>query len=98
MDFEWGADNLRHVGVDRPRGITPTLVIEIAINAPVLVDNPAGEGRSGSHKLIGPNNTGRMWTIILIHRYGDLWRPITGWPSTNSEIRIHKEAGENRDQ
>jgi hypothetical protein len=32
---------------------------------------------------------GRFWTVILLELGSDLWRPITGWPSTGSEIRLY---------
>jgi hypothetical protein len=37
--------------------------------------------------MIGPNDDGRFWTIVLASISEDVWRPITGWPSTNTEIR-----------
>jgi hypothetical protein len=34
---------------------------------------------------------GEFWTVILLELGNDLWRPITGWPSTGSEIRLFWE-------
>ncbi len=92
MRFEWDDDNLRHVREESPRGVSPRLVREVADNEPVLVDNPEGQGRSGSHKMIGPNDRGQFWTIVLLDRYDDLWRPITGWQSSLTEVQIWKDA------
>jgi hypothetical protein len=39
--------------------------------------------------MIGPDEDGRFWTIVLLYRDADLWRPITGWPSTNTEKRLY---------
>jgi hypothetical protein len=36
---------------------------------------------------------GRLWTVILLEKGGDLWRPITGWPSTGSEMRMFLDRG-----
>jgi hypothetical protein len=33
----------------------------------------------------------RLWTVILLHKGGDVWRPITGWPSAGSERRLFEE-------
>ena len=92
MDFEWDTDNLWHVEHEAAYKISPALVDEVGSVDPVIVENEPGLGRSGSHKMIGPNRAGRFWSIILLHRYDDVWRPITGWPSSNNEVRIHQEA------
>jgi hypothetical protein len=42
--------------------------------------------------MIAPDNEGRFWTVILLQSGPDKFRPITGWPSTASEIRLYKEA------
>jgi hypothetical protein len=91
MDFEWDAANLRHVLEERSRGVNPALVDEISNGAPKLFPNALMEGRSGSHLMVGPSAEGRFWTIVLLYKHSDLWRPITGWPSTNAEIRLYRE-------
>jgi hypothetical protein len=78
--------------MDSPHGVTPALVAEIASNDPVIVPNRPGAGRSGSHRLIGPADDRRFWTVILLQKGDDTWRPITGWPSTKTEIQLHMEA------
>ena len=84
-EFQWDEDNLRHTA---PHKVTPELVGEIADNQPKLIVH-SGQGRSGSHKMIGPDNQGEFWTIIVLELPNDAWRPITGWESTRSEIRIY---------
>jgi len=32
---------------------------------------------------------GEFWTVILLQLGNNLWRPITGWPSTASETRLY---------
>jgi len=94
MRFDWDADNLRHVLIESSHGVTPDLVEEIADGAPRFVVNLTAVGRIGSHKMIGPNARGRFWTIVLIQINEERWRPIMGWPSTGSEMRIYGEAAE----
>jgi hypothetical protein len=66
--------------VERPRTWT---------GDPFLAVNPSREGRSGSHLMIGPCISGRYWTIVVMEVDDalGLWRPITGWPSTEKEIK-----------
>lgn len=92
MDFEFNQGNLQHLLIDRAdRGVTPSLIVEIGDGAPKLFPNEPGEGRTGSHMMVGPDANGRFWTIILLHLHGDLYRPLTGWPSTNPQIRMYRE-------
>lgn len=90
MEFEWDAANMRHVLFDRPHGVTPRLLRDLSRGAPELFVNPPRIGRSGTHLMIAPDADGRFWTIVLLHRRDTLWRPITGWPSTDSEIRRYR--------
>lgn len=73
--------------------MTPTLVAEIADNAPKIFPEIPEEGKSGSHRMIGPNESGRFWTIILLDKGQGFWRPITGWPSTNPQKELYKKEG-----
>ena len=93
MEFEWDEHNLRHILDDSPHGLTPRIVYLIASSGPQLFPNKPGAGRSGSHMMIGTaaegdSPEGNFWTVILLKKGDDLWRPITGWPSTGSEIRL----------
>src|SRR5690606_14986692 len=90
LEFEWDAANLFHVLVEAPKGITPALQEVIKGNEPKFFEEDRA-GRSGTHRMIAPDDDGRFWTVILLHRGGNLWRPIAGWPSTNRQIRAYKE-------
>ena len=86
----------RHVFEDSPHGLTPRIVQLVAGSGPVLVPNKPGVGRSGSHVMIGVAAEGEapegaFWTVILLELSNNRWRPITGWPSTGSEIRLYAE-------
>jgi hypothetical protein len=40
--------------------------------------------------MIGPDEDGKFWSVVLLEIAPEVWRPITGWPSTNSEIRRYE--------
>lgn len=87
-EFEWDEENLEHL---RPHGVTLELAEEIKDGAPLFFLNRPGRG--GTHMMIGPDDSGRFWTIILVEAGAEgRWRPITGWPSDNPEIRWYNEA------
>ena len=91
MQFEWDDNNLLHMLVESPNGITPDLLEELMTNGPKLFDDPRSN-TSGSHFLIAPDNHGRFCTVAVLEKGDNLWRPITGWPSTNRQIRLYREA------
>jgi hypothetical protein len=37
---------------------------------------------------------GDLWSVILLELGDDMWRPITGWPSTGSEMRLFTGRGD----
>ena len=49
------------------------------------------EGESGTHIMIGPDETGRLYTVILEDLRDAYWRPITGWESDRPEIQVYWE-------
>lgn len=65
--------------------IDDNLVWDVWAGNPILVPNKPG--RSGSHLMIGPDSSGRLWTIVIVPVNDDLglWRAITGWPSERKE-------------
>jgi hypothetical protein len=93
VEFEWDERNLHHMLTDRPHGISPELVLEVSGRVPRLFPNApdAARTRSGSDLMVGPDVAGRFWTIVLLDRRNGLWRPITGWPSIPTEIRLYME-------
>jgi uncharacterized DUF497 family protein len=80
-----------NVGHMRRHGLTPSTVAEVALGKSRLVPNEPRPARAGTHKLIGRARDGRFWTIVLVRLGEDFWRPITGWPSTRTEIRLYEE-------
>jgi uncharacterized DUF497 family protein len=81
-DWEFDERNRDHLA---RHGIDDNLVWDVWAGNPILVPNKPG--RSGSHLMIGPDSTGRLWTIavVLIDSDLGLWRAITGWPSERKE-------------
>ncbi len=84
IEFEWDEVNETHCA---RHGLTPVLVEAVKDGRPKIFRNK--EGRTGTHMMIGADNEGRLWTMIMLPtgRPG-IWRAITGWPSTNSEISL----------
>ena len=87
--FDWDQYNIEHLA---EHGLDPLLVAQVYDSEPKLVAHSA-DGRSGSHKIIGPDRQGTFWTIIVLELPDDRWRPITGWESTKTEIRIYFGVG-----
>ncbi len=87
-EFEWDEENEGHCA---PHGVTPLLVDQVKDRAPKFFPNK--EGKTGTHMMIGPDRTGRFWTIIVLPAgKAGMWRAITGWPSTNPEISHYRNA------
>ena len=43
-------------------------------------------------RVIGPTSSGRFITLVLDATDDpSVWRPITGWPSSDAEIAYHRE-------
>jgi hypothetical protein len=93
VEFELDARNLKHFLTDHPeRGIDEALLREVVGNLPRAQENDPLEGRTATHRIVGPDRRGRFWTFPSNHVGGEKWRPITGWPSTNTEITKYEEA------
>lgn len=81
-EFDWDEENLTHCELHE---VTPELAQEVMNASPMFFLNRPG--KTGTHIMIGPDANRRFWTIILLETPTEgLWRPITGWPSTNTEI------------
>ena len=94
VEFELDARNLKHFLEDHPeRGIDEPLLRDVARIRPRLQGNDPAESRTATHKLVGPDGTGRFWTFPAVAS-GDRWRPITGWPSTKTEIERYMEGAD----
>jgi hypothetical protein len=59
IEFEWDSVNLYHVLVKSPKGITPALLEVLKGNTPKLFEEDR-EGRSGTHRMIAPDDKGRF--------------------------------------
>lgn len=89
LEFDWDEDkpenqhsNLRHCA---RHGVTPIVAAEVKDGLPKFFLNDPG--KTASHIMIGPDFSGRFWTIaILSSAKPGLWKPITGWPSDKAEI------------
>ncbi len=86
-EFEFDDRNLRHLASHE---IDANLVLDILTGEPVIAVNEPRHNRSGSHLMIGPSAMGRYWTIVIIEVDSEagVWRPITGWPSTQKELEL----------
>jgi hypothetical protein len=69
--------------------VTPGIVAEVASLEPEFFLDE--EGQTGSHMMIGPDGTGRLYTVILLDLGEDRWLPITGWRSDPPEIEMYRE-------
>lgn len=76
-------------------GIDLQLLTILVVNRPILYDYSQAY-RSGDFRMIAPDNDGRFWTIALRQVGVDRFRPITGWPSTNRQIRYYRETLEEK--
>ncbi len=66
--------------------VTPVVVTDVSKRSPLFFLNDPG--KTGTHVMIGPDTNDRFWTIIIAPASdAGAWKPITGWPSTNTEIR-----------
>src|SRR5262245_55180993 len=87
--LEWDASNQRHAA---DHGLTPAIAAEVIIEDDASFFENSG-GIRGSFMAIGRDMGDHFWTIILLEVGRNVWRPITGWPSTRSQIeRYMREA------
>jgi hypothetical protein len=85
--FEWDDDNEAECG---NHGLSPEIAFEVLIGmARFFLNKPR---RTGTHMMIGPDNTGRCWTIPMLKTTKtNVWRPITGYPSAKSEMELYED-------
>ena len=86
MEFQWDTANQSHLARYR---VTPEVVREVASVEPEFFLNEGGG--SGTHMMIGPDESGHLYTIILLEIGSDLWRPITGWSSDGPERAMYRQ-------
>lgn len=74
--------NLAHLS---RHGISALDVVQVVGIAPLFRRN--ARARAASHQMIGPTASGAMLTICLSQTdRANVWRPITGWDSTEREL------------
>jgi hypothetical protein len=84
-DFEWDARNEGH----QEHGLDQFIADEVKEGVRLFFHNESG--KSGSHKMIGQDEQGCFWTIIIDRTsVAGRWRPITGWPSTDGELSAYE--------
>jgi len=87
VSFEWDEDNEREC---RYHGLTDKIVVEVNDRRPLYFLNKMG--RTATHRMIGPDSTGRYWMVaILPTRIRGCWRPITGYPAAENEMELYEE-------
>jgi uncharacterized DUF497 family protein len=87
-EFEWDESNEAHCS---RHGVTPMVAELVKDDRPKFFRNRPGE--TGTHVMIGEDDKGRFWTIILRGTgQRGRWRPITGWPSDTPEIVKYNSA------
>lgn len=64
--------------------------IEVARNAPLFFDNV--EGRAANYRMVGPDDAGRLWTVLVRIREDGSIRPINCWPTKAAEVKRYEEA------
>lgn len=81
--------NLEHCA---RHGVTPVVAAAVLGESPRFFLNDPG--KTGTHMMIGPDDNGRFWTVVILPgAEPGQWKPITGWPSTTTEIgRYNGEA------
>ncbi len=84
--LDWDEYNTAHAG---RHGLTPEIAMSVLVGSPRFFENR--EDEAGSHVMIGPAEGGRFWTVVILQINEFRGRPITGWPSTAKERRLHQE-------
>jgi uncharacterized DUF497 family protein len=87
-EFDWDDRNERHCA---RHGLDPVTAEEVKNRRPKIFQNVAG--KTGTHIMIGPDRTGRCWTVIMVPAgTRGWWRPVTGWPSDKGELRKYNSS------
>jgi hypothetical protein len=87
-ELDWDAKNERHCG---DNGLTPEIADEVLLNVPKFFSNKPR--RTGTHAMIGPDESGQLWTIVLLPTSTlGRWRPVTGYESEDGDIILYTRA------
>ena len=85
-ELVWTSRTVQHI---RRHGGSVRICREVIATSPKFF---LQTGRRASHLMIGPDASGRLWTIALdkLNEYQVM--PVTAWPSKRSEINRYEEA------
>ena len=86
MEFDWDADNLKHIA---RHGITPEEAEEAVLIEPLEADVQAQEGEERV-LCFGRTKSGRLLTILYTERRGKI-RVITVYEMTKQQQRMYFE-------
>jgi hypothetical protein len=82
-EFEWDEGNLQHLA---ERGLAADEIDGMLQSRMTAIRNK--RSGSGTYKLVGRGRSGRPLTIVVTETaITGMWRPITGWESTDAERR-----------
>ena len=71
------------------RNITPEQVLQAGRNRPALVPNPRGRVAE-SRLMIGPDDGGRILTVVVEPLSGGSWLVRTAWPARRAQIVVYR--------
>lgn len=91
--WQWDDGNLPKIA---SHGFSPRTVEEVAGGSPKFRANL--RGRATTHQMIGPAGDGRWWTLCVMCVYEDVWRCVTGWPSTRRESEWYESVLGSREE
>jgi hypothetical protein len=77
--LEWDEANESHLA---DHGLTAEMVEEVLDNDPLFFNNVPG--RTATHVMIGVTNSGSHLRISILETHPGVWRPITGWRSSEA--------------
>jgi hypothetical protein len=87
-EFQWDDENIEHLA---GHGLYVDQVYHILYGNPLFFPNK--KRRTGTHKIIGPDLSDVLWTIVIVRvGAGGLWRCITGWTSDDAEEALFRAA------
>jgi hypothetical protein len=62
---------------------------QVVLNAPVVIANPRGRA-PGSRFMIGPDDGGRILTLVIEPLSDETWNVRTGWPASRAQIVLYR--------
>ena len=90
-DLIWYESTMRHI---TRHGGSMRRCREVKEGAPKFFDQERSIERRGTHQVIGPENGGRLWTVIIEYRGDGEAAPLSMWSSRPSQIRKYRNEPE----